>query len=67
MTPMKLKSFQAWILVDGKEVNQYGLETQENKMTCWIPSEAGKVCLLLGLSLDRIVRVYSQGLRRISQ
>jgi hypothetical protein len=40
---MELKGFQAWILVDGQEVNQYGVETKENKTTCWIPSEAGKV------------------------
>ena len=40
---MELKGFQAWILVDGQEVNQYGVETKGNKTTCWIPSEAGKV------------------------
>jgi len=39
---MKLRGFLAWILVDGKEVNQYGVETKESKVTCWIPSEAGK-------------------------
>ena len=43
---MELKGFAAWILVDGKEVNQYSLETEENKVTCWIASEVGKVCHL---------------------
>jgi hypothetical protein len=42
VTPMKLKGFLAWILVDGQEVNQYGVEIEESRATCWIPSEAGK-------------------------
>ena len=45
---MKLKGFLAWILVDGKEVNQYGVEVEESKVTSWIPSEAGKVRQLSG-------------------
>jgi len=45
---MELKGFQAWVLVDGQAVNQYGVETEleANKTTCWIPSEAGKASRL---------------------
>lgn len=41
---MQIKGFHAWVLVDGIELNQYGVETSSegDKVTCWIPSEAGK-------------------------
>lgn len=44
--PMKLKGFLAWVLVDGKDINQYGVEIKENMATCWIPSEAGKASII---------------------
>lgn len=45
-TQMQLKGFQACILVNDVELNQYGIETSPdgNEVSCWVPSEAGKVC-----------------------
>jgi hypothetical protein len=41
--------FVAWLEIDGKRVEEYGVEVQngqsgvEKVVSCWIPSEAGKV------------------------
>lgn len=40
------KEFSAWIEhSDGKKLPEYAVETKEEEVSCWIPSEAGKVCL----------------------
>lgn len=36
------REFDAWVTVDGMELPQYGCEHIGDKVTCWIPSEAGK-------------------------
>jgi hypothetical protein len=37
--------FRAWVSIDGTEAQEYGVEHSEEdkKVTCWIPSEEGKV------------------------
>ncbi|TFK36692.1 hypothetical protein BDQ12DRAFT_736777 [Crucibulum laeve] len=42
---LKLNGFEAWIKVDNKKVPKYNVKTDrgEQIVTCWIPSEVGKV------------------------
>ena len=42
---LELNGFKAWISVDSAELEQYdiNLSGDSNTITCWIPSEAGKV------------------------
>lgn len=42
---LKLQEYTAWISVDGQPLDTYAVETSlaNNEVTCWIPSEAGKV------------------------
>jgi hypothetical protein len=42
---LKLQDYIAWISVDGQPLDTYAVETSmvTNEVTCWIPSEAGKV------------------------
>ena len=42
---LELKGFKVWVSVDNEtELGEYNVETSGDgdKMTCWIPSEAGK-------------------------
>jgi len=42
---LKSGNFEAWISVDGKELEQYGVKSiDEQTVGCWIASEVGKVC-----------------------
>jgi hypothetical protein len=43
---LELNGFQAWVTVDGVELDQYSVETSPDKklITCWIACEQGKVC-----------------------
>lgn len=45
--PLELEGFTAWIDSDGEEIACHGIELSENRneVTCWIPSEEGKVRL----------------------
>jgi len=45
MKRLVFEDLQVWISVDGKELEQYGVHLDEGKreVTCWIPSEVGKV------------------------
>ena len=45
MKHLVFEDLQGWISVDGKELEQYGVHLDEGKrgVTCWIPSEVGKV------------------------
>ena len=42
---LSLNDISAWIEVDGKELEQYGIEEDvgHSQVTCWIPTQAGKV------------------------
>ncbi|KAI1795879.1 hypothetical protein LXA43DRAFT_989893 [Ganoderma leucocontextum] len=41
--PLKLKGFSAHICCDGKELEQYDVQLEDERtVTCWIPSESGK-------------------------
>jgi len=42
--PVQLKGFTAWISVESAELASYNVETTDDgkKVTCWVPSEAGK-------------------------
>jgi hypothetical protein len=41
---LKLCNFEAWVSIDGKELEQYGVEdTGDQTVSCWIASEVGKV------------------------
>ena len=42
---LSLSNVSAWIEVDGKELEQYGIEEDSDRslVTCWIASQAGKV------------------------
>lgn len=42
---LSLNSVSAWIEVDDKELEQYGVEENSNQsqVTCWIATQAGKV------------------------
>lgn len=42
---LKLQGYTAWISVNGQPLDTYAVETSlaTNEVTCWIPSEAGKV------------------------
>lgn len=46
---LQSKGYAAWITVGGVELEQYGVETDisGDKLTCWIPSEIGKVWILM--------------------
>jgi len=46
--------FKVSVLIDGKEIPHYGIETNEEKreVSCWIASEAGKVTNSLPSSID---------------
>lgn len=39
-------TYHVWIEVDGDELPEFNVDVEEDKkkVTCWIPSEAGKVC-----------------------
>jgi hypothetical protein len=39
------KEFSAWVSIEGKVTEEYGVEISEDQksVTCWIPSELGKV------------------------
>ena len=42
--PLRLKGYTAHIDCDGKELEQYNVQqVDERTMTCWVPSEVGKV------------------------
>jgi hypothetical protein len=43
---LQVDHFSAWVTVDGVELPQYAIEYSlaEKHATCWIASEAGKVC-----------------------
>lgn len=43
--PLSLGKFEAWITVDDAELPQYDPQVSEDgiTMSCWIPSEVGKV------------------------
>jgi len=45
MKRLVFEDLQVWISIDGKELEQYGVHLDEGKreVTCWIPSEVGKV------------------------
>jgi len=41
---LELNGFQAWISVDDAELEQFDIISDNRlQVTCWIPSEAGKV------------------------
>lgn len=44
----RLDHYEVWISVDGKKLPEYGIhhhsEADPTEITCWIPSQAGKVC-----------------------
>ena len=42
---LSLNKVSAWIEVDGKELEQYGIEEDldRSQVTCWIPTQADKV------------------------
>ena len=41
-----IANYSAWIEVDGKALPEYDIQYSDNgtRVTCWIPSETGKVC-----------------------
>ena len=39
----KLGDYEAWIRVDGEKLPEYGINSEATEITCWIPSEVGKV------------------------
>ncbi|KAF8972196.1 hypothetical protein BDZ97DRAFT_1016540 [Flammula alnicola] len=45
-TRLSCNDFEAWVVVDGQELKQYGVEcnalTRTPETSCWIPSETGK-------------------------
>ncbi|KAJ7680697.1 hypothetical protein DFH06DRAFT_939276, partial [Mycena polygramma] len=43
-TMLQWKEFSAWISIDGREPEEYGVEVDEDEktVTCWIASELGK-------------------------
>lgn len=53
---LSLHGISAWIEVDGKELEQYGVEEDldRNQVTCWIPTQAGKVGQLIEVHVSRI-------------
>jgi hypothetical protein len=50
-------NYSAWIEVDGKKLPEYDVQYSENgtQATCWIPSEAGKVCFPLLSLIKRLI------------
>jgi len=42
---MTLGEYEAWIVVDGQEVEHYGIEVGDTgkEVTCWVASTEGKV------------------------
>ncbi|KAH7884270.1 hypothetical protein F5I97DRAFT_1888165 [Phlebopus sp. FC_14] len=46
---LQFKHFSAWIEVEGKELEQYGVEEdlEKNQVSCWIASQAGKTFSIL--------------------
>ena len=43
--PLSLNGVSAWVEVDGKELEQYGVEEdiEHNQVTCWIATQVDKV------------------------
>ena len=42
--PLEFKGFSAHICCDGKELEQYDVQQEDERtVTCWVPSESGKV------------------------
>lgn len=58
---LSLNSISAWIEVNGKELEQYGVEEDpdHNKVTCWIPTQADQVGRL---NEDQCAALYPQQL-----
>lgn len=46
---LQLGDLAAWITVDGRELEEYGVEISDNgkEATCWIPSKVGQVRSIL--------------------
>lgn len=51
-----IANYSAWIEVDGKELSEYDVQYSDNgtRVTCWIPSEAGKVRFSASVSNDNL-------------
>lgn len=45
---LQYKEFSAWITIEGTEAKEFSIEVSEDekKVTCWIASEVGKVCVV---------------------
>ena len=46
---LQLGNLSAWITVDGKKLEEYGVEISDDgrEATCWIPSKVGQVRSIL--------------------
>lgn len=42
--PLSPQGFEAWIEVDGRKLEEFKIEMEWEKVVCWVPCEAGKVC-----------------------
>jgi hypothetical protein len=42
--PLSPQGFEAWIEVDGRRLEEFKIEMEWEKVVCWVPCEAGKVC-----------------------
>ena len=44
------RGFSAWIVVEGKELPEYlaAVDSDANRVSCWIPGDEGQVSLILG-------------------
>lgn len=51
---LQYKEFSAWIVIEGEEAQEFNVEASEDekKVSCWIPSEVGKVrcCIIISVS-----------------
>ena len=54
-----IANYSAWIEVDGKELPEYDVQYSDNgtRVTCRIPSEAGKVCYSASHSNDTLADI----------
>ena len=60
----QLDSYEVWIQVDGKKLPEYGMhysKADQTEITCWIPSEVGKVRYPPSLSLQILLYTCATG------
>lgn len=56
------RGFSAWIVVDGKPLPEYlvAVDQNQHRVSCWVPSEEGKVCSQLSTEYELVLILLSE-------